>query len=330
MYWKRLEANLRPTMVYDTFWRFAAERQKILAKRLRGSSLPWSDDQILLQYRFTNVYRASDRVSQYLIRNVIYRDDPSPQDLLFRILIFKFFNRIETWELLKANGIVLHFQEFDWGGASAILEREIRARRSIYSGAYIMPPGPNSGRKNLKHVSHLDIIRKMAHSDLVNRLMDAPSMADAYSLLRHYPLMGPFLAYQLVTDINYSRLTSFDEMHFTVAGPGARSGIQKCFSRRDGVSDEDIIKLVTERQAKEFKSRGLLFTSLWGRPLQLIDVQNLFCEVDKYSRVKHPNILGLGERNRIKRRFTPRSQILEMWLPPKWGLNERIKERPYL
>ena len=27
------------------------------------------------------------------------------------------------------------------------------------------------------------------------------------------------------------------------------------------------------------------FRDLWGRPLQLIGCQNLFCEVDKYARV---------------------------------------------
>ena len=58
---------------------------------------------MLATYKFTNAYRASDRVSQYLIRNVIYRDDlpMSPHEVFFRILLFKLFNKIETWELLE-------------------------------------------------------------------------------------------------------------------------------------------------------------------------------------------------------------------------------------
>lgn len=331
LYWKKLAADLRPTVVYDTFWKFAFERQKILARRLRGDLPPWSDDNILSQYRFTNAYRASDRVSQYLIRNVIYKAGFAPRDTLFRILIFKFFNRIETWELLNANGIGFRLKEFDWNRASAILAREMLERRTIYSAAYIMPPGRARGQRGLKHESHLGIIKEMMRSDLLDRLVDSPSMEDAYTTLRRHPLMGPFLAYQLVTDINYSELTSYDEMQFTVAGPGARSGIKKCFSRRDGLTDEDIIKVVAERQADEFTARGMRFSSLWGRPLQLVDIQNLFCEVDKYSRVKHPEIQGLGERLRIKRRFTPISQKSDsMWFPPKWKLNERIEKRPYL
>ena len=33
---------------------------------------PWTEDAILARYRFTNPWRASDRASQFLIRDVIY------------------------------------------------------------------------------------------------------------------------------------------------------------------------------------------------------------------------------------------------------------------
>ena len=91
--------SAKPTIVYDTYWRFAVERQNIFFSRVAGNSPPWTDDQILREYKFTNAYRASDRVSQYLIRHVIYKGDQSPEEVFFRILLFKFFNKIETWEL---------------------------------------------------------------------------------------------------------------------------------------------------------------------------------------------------------------------------------------
>jgi hypothetical protein len=68
-------APLRPTVVYDSYWRFAAERQQVFFRRLEGLAPPWTDDPVLLAHKFTNAYRASDRISQYLIRRVIYRDD---------------------------------------------------------------------------------------------------------------------------------------------------------------------------------------------------------------------------------------------------------------
>lgn len=65
-------------------------------RRLLDPEGPWTDDTILASYRFTNTYRASDRVSQYLIREVQYRPDRSqaPAEVFFRTILFKLFNRI--------------------------------------------------------------------------------------------------------------------------------------------------------------------------------------------------------------------------------------------
>ncbi len=76
--------NPVPTPVFETFWRFAAERQNIFFRRLDHTALSWTNDPILQRYKFTNAYRASDRVSQYLIRNVIYEGDQSPSEIFFR------------------------------------------------------------------------------------------------------------------------------------------------------------------------------------------------------------------------------------------------------
>ena len=76
----------KATVVFDTYWRFAAERQRVYFARLLGWDPPWTGDPIIGAFRFTNPYRAADRVSQYLIRHVIYREDlsVSPEDLFFR------------------------------------------------------------------------------------------------------------------------------------------------------------------------------------------------------------------------------------------------------
>ena len=89
---------LKPTPVLDTYWRFAAARQQIFHRRIRGEAPPWTDDAILARHRFTNVYRAADRVSQYLIRHVLYEGPQQPEEIFFRALFFRFFNRIATWD----------------------------------------------------------------------------------------------------------------------------------------------------------------------------------------------------------------------------------------
>src|SRR4051812_3253143 len=62
---------LKPTIVFESYWRLAAERQNVFFRRVSGDSPPWTSDPILLEHKFTNAYRASDRVSQFLIREVI-------------------------------------------------------------------------------------------------------------------------------------------------------------------------------------------------------------------------------------------------------------------
>ena len=66
------KTSLVPTIAFDTYWRFAAERQHIFFERAAGLPGPWTSDPILSRFRFTNVYRAADRVSQYLISKVQY------------------------------------------------------------------------------------------------------------------------------------------------------------------------------------------------------------------------------------------------------------------
>ena len=68
--------ELRPTAVFDTYWRFAAARQQVYEARLAGEAPPWTADPILAAHRFTNCYRAADRVSQFLITQVCYRGRP--------------------------------------------------------------------------------------------------------------------------------------------------------------------------------------------------------------------------------------------------------------
>ena len=318
-------APAKPTEVYDTYWRFAAERQGIFFRRFTGQAPPWTDDEILQTYKFTNAYRASDRVSQYLIRNVIYRGPQTTEEVFFRTILFKLFNKIETWELLTHELGDLNCDGYTFERYDRVLTHAMNSKQTIYSAAYIMPSGSRENGSTKKHRSHLRLLERMMDDGVPGRIATAASMQDAFRILLSYPMIGDFLAYQYVTDLNYSEICDFTEMEFVVPGPGAIDGISKCFSSLGGLTETEIIKLVTQRQAEEFDRLGLEFQSLSGRPLQLIDCQNLFCEISKYARVKHPNINGVANRTRIKQKYKPNFESIPLWYPPKWGINDRIE-----
>lgn len=321
--WLRLP-EVRTTPVFDSYWRLAAERQAIFFRRLEGAPPPWTLDPILLRHKFTNAYRASDRVSQYLIKRVIYTGDPAPDEVFFRTLLFKFFNRIETWERLQAVVGEIRWRSYRFDVYDHVLEEAMSSGERIYSAAYIMPSGGRGAGEGRKHRMHLRLLERMMKDDLPAKVCECRRMQDAFDLLLSYPTIGDFLAYQYVTDLNYSPLTSFSEEEFVIPGPGARDGIRKCFSDIGGFTEADLIRLVTDRQEEAFADLGIEFRSLWGRPLQLIDCQNVFCEVDKYARVFHPEYSGPTGRTRIKQQFRANPEPMKLFYPPKWGINEHI------
>lgn len=317
-------APARPTEVYDTYWTFAAERQAAFFRRFRGAPPPWSDDAVLQTYKFTNVYRASDRVSQYLIRHVIYSGPQRTQEVFFRTIMFKLFNKIDTWKLLTHALGELTYETYSFEKYDRVLTDAMERNQRIYSAAYIMPSGSRRQGSTKKHRSHLKLLEQMMEDGVAERISRSRSMREAFNILLSYPMIGDFLAYQYVTDLNYSEMCNFSEMEFVVPGPGAIDGISKCFASLGGLSETDIIRLVADRQRVEFERLGLVFDDLWGRPLQLIDCQNIFCEISKYARVAHPNILGVANRTRIKQKYRLNQNPIDYWYPPKWGINNRI------
>jgi hypothetical protein len=87
---------------------------------------------------------------------------------------------------------------------------------------------------------------------------------------------------------------------------------------------------VSERQDVEFKRLGLEFPGLFGRRLQPIDCQNLFCEISKYARVAHPDIGGVANRTRIKQSYRQNTLSMpKLTFPERWGIhaNEEIGVR---
>lgn len=320
-------APARVTEVYNSYWQFAVLRQDAFFNRINDLSKPWSNDDVLNQYKFTNAYRAADRVSQYLIRNVIYNDafPSSAKETLFRILLFKLFNKIETWELIISEFGIPTYEDYNFDAYDKLLSAVMSAGERIYSAAYIMPSVSSYFGYQRKHSNHLKLIEFIIEEETHERLTDSSSLQQAFELIKRFPGLGDFLAYQLVIDINYSPIIDFSESSFVVPGPGAIGGISKCFADTGGLSNVEIIKFMTDRQELEFERLGLDFKTLWGRRLQLIDCQNLFCEVDKYARVRHPDIKGSSDRVKIKQKFRSSATKIEYWFPPKWGINHVVK-----
>lgn len=322
------QANIVPNDdVLKYYFYFIQERMNIFWRRCEDCGT-LTDDPILREYKFTNVYRACDRVSQYLIKNVIYKDIDryTPEDVLLRILVFKVFNRIETWEYLS-HLTDITVDSFNVEKLSKALTRR-QANSPIFSNAYMMT-GCYSGYEGIhtKHQVWLQMIEdEFIKGRGLQKLLDAKSMEEVYNQLRDYPLIGVFLAYQYTIDFNYSPYLNFDEDSFVKAGVGAVRGIKKCFLSY-GHDYEDAIYYIHDHFEELQNRYGYSnFRPLPGRKPKLIDLQNCFCETDKYLRAKMPQ-LKVGNV-RIKQHYKPSSLGIDYCFPEKWGMEEHIQSEP--
>jgi 5-hmdU DNA kinase, helical domain len=194
---------IRVSECFDTYWRFAAERQRVFHRRAAGAAPPWTRDPILSRHKFTNVYRSADRVSQYLIREVIYTGPQDTEELVFRILLFKIFNRIETWELLTERlGKRPSWAGYEFAVYNRILGEVMDGGERIYSAAYIVPNPPFGEPR--KHGNHLRLIEIAMAGGLSAAVTGAKDLRDVYEALLALPSLGRFLAYQYAIDLAYS------------------------------------------------------------------------------------------------------------------------------
>lgn len=316
--------------VYDLYWYFASERNRIFERRVAGEPAPWTDDPILQTFKFCNVYRAADRVSQYMIRDVCYHDeDCTPEDRLFQIVAFRTFSRIDTWRTVRELlGRYPTLDDLGDGSFTKALEDAKARHGGLYTGAFILCATDAYGQ-TAKHLNHVELFRHMFLEEaLGERLLEAQSLRQVYDLLHGFPLMGDFMSYQTAIDLNYSPLVNFSENDFAQAGPGSLRGMRKAFEDLGDYAPADVILWMVERQETEFTRLGLPFAGLWGRPLHAIDCQGLFCELDKYCREAVPDLIS--QRKRIKARFTESPDPIGLFFPPKWGLNEATPAGPVL
>lgn len=312
--------------IFKYYFYFIQERMNIFWNRYNNKPIPWTEDNILREHKFTNVYRATDRVSQYLINKVIYNDDEkfNEEDILMRILFFKIFNKIETWEFIEGKIGRIKIANFNIIKINKLLA-ERRSETPIFSNAYMMT-GTHTryNHLNFKHEKWLQMVNdEMIQNKVLRNVLKSKSFGGIFYLLRNCSFLGDFLSYQYAIDFNYSPVINFDENSFVKAGIGSIRGIKKCFEPLEKNTYEDAIRFTQENFEKYQSLFGFTkFQNLFGRQPTLIDLQNCFCETDKYLRAKMPELQI--DNVRIKQKYKETRKPLELFFPPKWNINQKI------
>ena len=131
-------------------------------RRINGDDAPWTEDRILPTYKFCNVYRAADRVSQYLIKDVAYSGESmAAANRLFQIVAFRLFSRIETWRSVR--GFLGHqptIGDLRNDNFRNSLENARVQNKLLYTGAFILCANDAYGQR-VKHLNHIELLRHM-------------------------------------------------------------------------------------------------------------------------------------------------------------------------
>jgi hypothetical protein len=158
-------------------------------KRSRRVSPRWTDDPILRRWRFCNTFRILDRVSQYIVNEVIEKGSQEPIEVVFRIVLFNMFSKIETYELLQEQLTPLTWATYERRAYENVLDEAKDDGMTLYTGAF-QKPLPKLGHKG--YANHLELL-ELLMQDLLGQLARAEYLADIFDYLVSFPGMSNFV-----------------------------------------------------------------------------------------------------------------------------------------
>lgn len=310
----------------DLFWQFINERQQAWYRRVvENRPSPWTSDEILRKYRFTNVYRQLDPGTQYAIQDIL-EADAARYDKVFNIMIYRLIGRLETHRTLGFRPL----NSFD----PEAFEQDLKHRRDtmeepVFTGAY-MVSGYNHRGSSDKVENVASIFSEIASRPTIfNDLLESDSVESAYELIRSQPGFGNFLSYQVLVDLLYplncyggESILPFSADEWSSPGPGAQKGLEVLVPSFDRITYLDVMRWLRQHQGQEFERLNLDFPYLrttGGNRLELslANIQNCLCEFYKYQKILHSN-------GRARRRFR------ESGARSSADLKSLYKDAPYI
>jgi len=270
----------------DDFTYWINERHKIYLKKEAGEPKPWTDDDILQRYKFTNAFRQLDRGTVALRNMLEGHDRKSNQAMMFfNIVWYRLFNWHEHATEL---GFVSKFSDL----ANYIRKRK-RTYKKIFTGAHMT----TGVAYEEKHESYLRACTEAwdRRHEFVDFISKNQTMEAVCEEVRDLYMVGKFIAYELVCDFRFTSLleNATDKLTWANMGPGAQRGLKRLGyphkKQEDGC--ESMVKIYDELIGEELidhrVAEHLPFNEYHpNSPFEMREVEHSLCEFDKYCRVR--------------------------------------------
>lgn len=256
--------------VYEPYMRLffetMHERQLIWKRRfIDKKERPWTENKIFQESKFTNVYRELDRNSQWQIKNILLDDGLTLKNLIWKMMVFRFFNNPETFtfdpkgksvqpslfgaetksglkqaqhtdELISAkrwrNGIP-DYDEYDEDEFSRFIAGIRSSGQNPYTTAYLINSQATPGMPRdycYTHVVIPTLHKKLP--ELIAKVISAKTPEDIIKYLKTLPAVADFIAHEFYQDFTYiprytgKKFMRFTQNDYTNVGPGASIGIR--------------------------------------------------------------------------------------------------------
>lgn len=293
------------------FYDFVTERYKIhVRKDFLKQKAPWTNNPILLQYKFCNVRREHDRQSQYLIKNISTNPCLSLEDKIVNSFYFRAWNNWDTMRDLGGPWTAKDLYSSQMKEQVRSIYQQLAAEdpdRKWWSSAYNQGgtkqawryPNPNEkiNKEDYIPLRVFHIGPWLKEHNTVEKLLNARDQQAAFEAIKEIQGFADFLAYQVFVDLTYIKEFPFSENEFVVAGPGCRNGLNKLFDDYDGLTLEEALFWLADNIDEIFNKihppfwAGRLFVDLpqEDRFFSVMCLENCMCEFCKYIRTIEGN-----------------------------------------
>jgi len=270
-------------------WYWIAERHRIYRTRQAGKPWPWTQDKILQDFRFCNVFRELDAVTIW-IREHIREPYAEHPNLWFMLCLARQIGHPATLQELIATGRAWP-RTGAWSPGHAVAALDARKRRGeqVYTGAYMLRGDIAYGGSKHPYTIYTVCGSLWQHRSEFARLFDAPAAPSLRAVHRWFLRFhgwGGFMAYEVVTDLRHTRYLQHapDTHTWANAGPGAIRGLNRLAGRsltfplKQDRANEEMRELLRESRTR--LPRGF-------PTLEMRDIEHSLCETDKYLRVQN-------------------------------------------
>lgn len=290
------------------YWYWIAERMNIWYKRtVLKEPQPWTDDLILQENKFTNVFRDLDKGTVVYIKEILKKLDEPTDDMYTRVKeiilntqIYRLFLKYETWK--QIGFIYLDTYESQWEQAKQNLRKLKENGDTLWHAAYFVndlkAANPNTTTNHDKLENAICLCEQFYQQlDDTTEFVLEHNMKECLEHLSHFPAIGDFTVYEWLCDwgMAYKHVQNafvdWTDDSYVNVGPGNKMGLDFIFEDKGNLDYMELNFYLRASwrhymQRYGYYNRFVSQLPKWAQQdINMRVIEHDACEVQKYLNV---------------------------------------------